>query len=139
MSEEPDLFIIAVAAIIIKKDKLLMMKRSSHKKTGAGLWETLSGKVQHDEDPYNAVKREIQEESSLQVEVEKTPIDFYMIPRTNLAKPQVFLIVYKAKYLSGDVILSDEHSEYSWSTPQEFETKSTLKRLIQSVHLAFKG
>lgn len=139
MPEEPDLFIIAVAAIIIKEGKLLMMKRSTHKKSGANLWETLSGKVQHDEDPYDAIKREILEECSLQVEVEKMPIDFYMIPRKDLAKPQVFLIVYRAKYLSGDVILSDEHSEYSWSTPQEFETKSTLKRLAQSVQLAFKG
>lgn len=130
-----DQFVVAVAAIILKDDKLLMMKRSSKKMAAPNLWETLSGRVDHGEDPYEAVLREIKEESSLNTLVEKRPIDLYMTKR--LGKPML-LIVYKAKYLSGEVTLSEEHSEYHWSTLAEFEEKSILKRLVISAAKAFE-
>lgn len=132
--EQTEQFVVAVAAIIIKGNKLLMMKRSSQKIAGPNIWETLSGRVDLGEDPYEAILREIQEESSLKVEVEKRPIDLYMTKRLN--KPML-LIVYRAKYLSGEVVLSEEHSEYLWATLSEFKEKSVLKRLVKSATLAF--
>lgn len=131
-----DQFVVAVAAVIIKEGQLLMMKRSIKKIAGPGIWETLSGRVEVNEDPYDAIFREIKEEAGVEVEVEKRPIDLYMT--TRLKKPML-LVVYKAKYLSGEVKLSDEHSEFKWASPEEFAQISPLTRLSKSISLAFES
>ena len=33
----------------------------------------------------------------------------------------VFITVYAAEFLSGEVVLSDEHTGYQWISPQDFE------------------
>lgn len=33
----------------------------------------------------------------------------------------IFITVYAAEFLSGDVVLSDEHTGYKWMRPQEIE------------------
>lgn len=128
--EENALFLVAVAAIIRRGDRILAMRRSEHKDAGAGLWETLSGRVRHGEDPYDAVRREIEEECGLEVEVDPRPIDCYRALRRDV--PMV-LVVYGASWVSGEVRLSDEHDDFRWSTPEEFGVLSTLTRLVESV------
>lgn len=131
-----DLYVVAVAAVIMKENQILMMKRSKEKKAGPGIWETLSGRVEGKEDPYDAIVREIKEEVNVYVEVEKRPIDLYMTSR--LKKPML-LIVYKAKYISGEVELSDEHSEFKWASREEFAEASPLTRLTKSISKAFES
>lgn len=135
MDDSSDKFIVAVVAIIIKDGKILAMKRSEKKLAGPNLWETLSGRVEHNEDPFDAVQREILEECSLEVEVERRPIDTYMSKRLG---ESMLLIVYKAKYLSEEVVLSPEHSEYRWLTIKEFEEVTPLKRLVLAIKRAFE-
>ncbi len=122
-----DQFIVSVAAVIWRKDRLLIMKRSDNKKAAPGLWETLSGRVEHSEEPYAAICREIMEECALEVDVEPLPVDLYMTSRLGLP---MLLLIYRAHYLSKEVTLSDEHSEYQWATIEEFRQKSPLKRLV---------
>ena len=106
LEDSSDLFVVAVSAVIFKENKILMMKRSLNKKAGPGIWEMLSGRVQHGEELLEALHREIEEESNLIVEIEKRPIDLYTT--TRLGKPML-LVVYIAKYISGEVQLSQEH------------------------------
>ena len=135
MDDDSEKFIVAVVAVIIKDDKFLTMKRSEKKIAGPNIWEALSGRVDLGEDPYEAVKREILEECSLEVEVDKRPIDLYMSKR--LGSPML-LIVYRANYLSKEVVLSEEHSEYKWASLEEFEAVTPLKRLVVAVRKAFE-
>lgn len=131
--EETQLYVVAVAAIILREGKVLAMRRAATKNAGAGLWETLSGRVALGEEPLETVKREILEESSLNVEVEAQPFTVYQAKRKNV--PMV-VIVYRAKYLSGKVVLSEEHDAYAWLTPEEFAERSTLTKLVETVFLA---
>lgn len=135
LEDSSDLFVVAVSAVIFKENKILMMKRSLNKKAGPGIWEMLSGRVQHGEELLEALHREIEEESNLIVEIEKRPIDLYTT--TRLGKPML-LVVYIAKYISGEVQLSQEHCDYHFGSLDEFKERCTLKRLIQSVEKAFK-
>lgn len=132
MSENP-LFIAAVSALIFKENKLLTMKRSMNKTASPGVWEALSGRLNPEEDPYEGVLREIEEESGLVVDVEPRPIDAYMAKRCD---QNMILLVYRAKYISGEVLLSEEHDEYAWSTIEEFELKTPLKRLVEAAKKA---
>jgi 8-oxo-dGTP diphosphatase len=132
-AEDTQLYVVAVATIIFREEKILAMRRAATKDAGAGLWETLSGRVPLGEEPLEAVKREILEESNLTVEVEPQPFTIYQAKRKDLP---MMVIVYKAKYLSGEVILSEEHDAYAWLTPEEFAERSTLTKLVETVFLA---
>ncbi len=130
MNDESDRFIVAVIAIIIKDGNLLMMKRSEEKKAAPGLWEALSGRLHHGEDPHIGLLREIEEESGLEVELASSPYDLYM---TKYLGEPMLALVYEAKYLSGKVRISKEHSEYKWGSIQDFEERTAIKRLLKSV------
>jgi 8-oxo-dGTP diphosphatase len=132
-AEDTQLYVVAVAAIIFREEKILAMRRAATKDAGAGLWETLSGRVPLGEEPLESVKREILEESNLTVEVEPQPFTIYQAKRKDLP---MMVIVYKAKYLSGEVLMSDEHDAFDWLTPEEFAERSTLTKLVETVFLA---
>lgn len=129
-------YIVAVAAIITRDNKVLAMRRAANKDAGAGLWETLSGRVELSEEPLDAVKREIAEECGLEVRLEPRPLTTYSAQRND--KPMI-VIVYRAHYLSGDVIMSDEHDDFAWLDARTFAGRSSLKKLVDAVKLALEG
>ncbi len=128
-------FVAAVAAIIFKDEKILAMKRSVNKDAGPGLWETLSGRIEEGEEPLEAVKREIAEECGLEVEVDSRPVKAYHALRKG--RPMI-LIVYRAKYISGEVTRSHEHDDHDWVSLEEFAKRCTLKKLVEVVFEAAK-
>ena len=135
MNEESTLYVVAVCAIIVKDNKVLSMRRSKKKDAGAGLWETLSGRVDLGEEPLECVRREIAEECGLAVEVEPHPFTVYQAKRID--KPMI-VIVYKAKYLSGNVHMSDEHDSFAWLSAKEFAERSPLNKLVKAVEQALR-
>jgi 8-oxo-dGTP pyrophosphatase MutT (NUDIX family) len=131
--DEPNLYVVAVAALIFREDKVLAMRRAASKDAGPGLWETLSGRVSVGEEPFDAVRREISEECGLEVTVSPHPFTAYQAYRN--AQPMV-VIVYLAEYLSGEVVMSEEHDDHAWLTPAEFAKRSTLTKLVEAVETA---
>lgn len=125
--------LVAVAAAVFREGRVLCMRRSATKDAGAGLWETLSGRVEPGEDPLDTVRREVAEESGLQVRIERRPVDVYTAHRGD--EPMVVLL-YRAEWLGGEVRRSDEHDALAWWTPDEFAQLSTLERLVEGVRRA---
>ncbi len=123
-------WVTAVAALIYKEGRVLAMRRSAQKDAGPGLWETLSGRVEAGEQPFDAVVREIHEECGLTVDIERLPVDAYIARRN---ESPMLVIVFRAVYLSGDVVISEEHDSYAWMTPEEFARTTTLTLLAASV------
>src|SRR3712207_6371492 len=60
---------VAIGAIVIHNDALLMVQRASD--PGKGLWSLPGGRVEHGEYLADALKREVLEETGLEVEVGK--------------------------------------------------------------------
>jgi 8-oxo-dGTP diphosphatase len=129
--EETQLYVVAVAAIILREGNVLALRRAASKDAGAGLWETLSGRVPLGEEPLESVKREILEESSLVVKVEPQPFTAYQATRKNVP---MIVLVYRAHYVSGEVVLSEEHDAFDWLSPAEFAERSTLVKLVETVY-----
>ena len=127
-------FVVAVAAVIVKEGRVLAMRRAPDKDAGAGLWETLSGRVEPDEQPLDAIAREIEEECGLEVALESRPVDAYVARRG--AAPMA-VIVYRADWVAGTVRRSEEHDAHAWWTPDEMRENSTLTRLVDAVDRAF--
>ena len=128
----PQKFIVGVIAIIVREDRrILALHRTAGTALAAIVWECVSGKVELDEDPFQAVVREIREETGVQAEVDPRPLASWQTHRNY--EPMV-LIFYKADYLTGDVTLSKEHNQYDWLTPAEFAARTCYPRLAALIH-----
>jgi len=125
--------IVAVAAVITRGTEILSLRRAATNEAGAGLWETLSGRVEQGEEPLDAVRREIEEECGLEVEIDPRPVESYAAKR---AGEPMIVVLYRARYLSGDVRLSAEHDDFGWLSLAEFAQRSSLTRLVQGVKTA---
>lgn len=126
-------FVVAVAAIVVRGDRVLAMRRSPKKDAGAGLWETLSGRVEAGEALEDAMRREIAEEAGLRVRLWPRPVDAYVASR--LDRPMC-VVVYRADWLDGEVVRSEEHDAHAWWTAAEFRSQSTLHRLADAIDRA---
>lgn len=122
--------IVAVAALIFRDGRVLAMRRSQVKDAGAGLWETVSGRVEPGEEPLAAAEREIVEETGLETRIDPRPVDAYVARRGDV--PMV-VIAYRAQWLAGEVRRSLEHDAHAWWTPEELAENSTLTRLVEAV------
>ena|SRR3989338_11622992 len=109
-------------AVIEKEGKVLLLKRASDKKFLPSYWDLPGGKVEEKEDPNTAIKREVLEETNLQVKSAK-PRYVWSYQLQN--RPGEFFIVinYLVKCHDYDKIQvrKEEHSEFKWLTIDEIE------------------
>ena len=125
---------VVVAAVVIRDTRLLTMRRAEGR-VGAGIWETVSGRIRPGEDPLVAIAREVLEETGLDVHVRPRPIDVYSAYRG--AEPMT-VIVYRADHVSGEVVISHEHDASDWLDLRAFAERTTLARLVEAARRAFE-
>lgn len=128
-------FVVAVVAVIVRENKVLAMRRAAHKDAGAGVWETLSGRLEIDEQPLDAIAREIEEECGLEVAIEPRPIDAYTARRD---RSPMFVLIYRANWIAGEVRRSDEHDAHAWMDADEFRAHTKFDRLADAVDRALE-
>ena len=97
-----------VAAVIKKNDSFLIANRS-FEANSSGLWEFPGGKVEEKESFVSALKREIEEELSLKIQVgdKITSIDL------KASDKNISVHYFYALILSGEITLN-VHSEFKW-------------------------
>jgi 8-oxo-dGTP diphosphatase len=132
--------VVAVAAVVIReragaRREVLALRRAATNLAGPGLWETVSGRIEHGEEPLAAVIREIAEECCLEVEVETRPFASYAAQRRGLP---MIVIVFRARQRGGEVQLSDEHDAFSWCSADDFRARSSLQPLVAVVERALQ-
>lgn len=101
--------ITVVAALIKKDNKILLAKRSTGDPNVLGKWEFPGGKVENNENEFEAIEREIKEEFELVIEAK----DFIINNICEYPAKTVDLRLYGCNYIGGDFKLHD-HSEYVW-------------------------
>ncbi len=106
------MFVVLAKALIIKEDKILLIKRNDKSLFGGGIWDIPGGKVEFGESPEESLIREIHEEISLNIKLLNV-IDVNSAIDKN-APIQYITIVYISNYVNGTIQLNDEHSEYAW-------------------------
>jgi 8-oxo-dGTP diphosphatase len=119
-------FRLGVKGIIRKEDKILVVKRSFSDDHEPGIWETVGGGMDEKSSPQEALYREVMEEVGLKVEV-KDPFNVFTFTKdTGEFKIGMTFI---CDYISGEVRLSSEHSEYRWIKPEEFKQLKSIPSL----------
>jgi len=108
--------------IINGEGKALALKRSADDHSRGGNWDLPGGGYEKGEQVVEAIQREIKEEAGLTAKTLKPIfVDNHMnVNKGFFAGLNVFGICYVCSDWEGDVILSDEHTEYQWVTPAEF-------------------
>ena len=116
--KEDALFYVGQKAFIKKGDEILVLGDPTE-----GL-DFPGGKIQEgEEDLIEALKREVREETGLEIEAGAPFITWVNTfpAHHRLAGKKVYLVGYKCEYVSGEVTQSDEHDKFRWVTKDNFK------------------
>ncbi len=118
---------VAVGAIVVEDDRLLMIRRT--KKPGAGLWSLPGGRVEHGEYLADALRREVAEETGLDVQVH----DLVGILEV-VADPHYVILDYYAE-VAGDAapVASDDVSAARWVPLDEVAALPCTPRFVETL------
>lgn len=124
-------FIVGVA-MILERERLILIGRRAAQKFGAGLWEFPSGRLELGETPYEGVVREGNEELNLML----TPvqiIDAYTFKR----EQDDLLLINILCNFEGELRKSDEHDELLWVKIEEVNQYFSFEsQIVTTNHLA---
>ena len=125
---------IVVAAVVLYKDKILLLQRSAKEKIYPGLWELPSVKRENLESSIEAVKREVREETGLNIEIVR-PLNIfeYLMEKDDLIKDTTqinFLAKVKGKY---KVKISKEHDNFAWVEKKELSKYKISKEIKNTI------
>lgn len=131
---------IAVAGIIIQNGKVLILQRGDNDVYLPGLWEIPSGKREPSEKTVDGCKREVEEETGLEVEVGKMVGSF----KYRVEKPEGIRNVTQINFLVkpiGEikVKLSSEHQNFAWIREGETDKYNITKETKEIIRKAFKS
>lgn len=105
-----------VTAAIITKDNLILIAQRGKNEKLSGMWEFPGGKIEARETPQQCLKREIQEELNIEIEVGK----FFGESDYTYPNGEIKLLAYFAIIVKGDIKLS-VHDEVKWISVNEFD------------------
>jgi len=123
-------FYLTVKGIVERDGKILVLKRSALDDHLPGVWETPGGGVDKEESPQEAFKREILEETGLVVTIGR-PFNVFTF-RKDTGEFKVG-ITFLCQYESGEMKLSEEHSEYRFIKPSEFAELPSIPSLYEEI------
>lgn len=111
---------VQVAACYLEINNQLLLLQNAQGKLEGGKWGVPAGKLEDNESPEKAAKRELFEETGIIFE------DEHIHPLNSLyiRKPEVDYIFHLFKIhldQMPDVCLSDEHQSYIWANPNDIE------------------
>lgn len=124
----------AIAIIVNKDNKILLLKRSNEPKQWMpGKWSLVGGGLEKGESPEKAVEREIKEETGL--EINKFNKRFN-IQRSLDSTEYIFACRYNGD--PTDITLNNENTNYGWYDISEMEFLDTVPNLKEYILLSFK-
>ena len=118
---------IAVGAIVVKDGRLLMIQRAND--PGAGLWSLPGGRVEHGEYLAAALRREVSEETGLDVEVRELVGILEVV-----GDPHYVILDYFAE-VAGDAepVAADDVSDARWVPLHEVASLACTPRFHETM------
>lgn len=106
---------VAKGLIENENGEFLMLKKSDDYGFTAGKWEQPGGKIEGGENRFQALKREVREETGLEIEGSEDLVRIELEDENHIN-----CYVLHTEDFSGEVNLSEEHEEFRWVRPEEF-------------------
>lgn len=124
---------LAVSAAILRDGKVLVVRRA--RAPASGVFSLPGGVVEAGETLMEAVRREIDEETSLQIEPVALAGYREVVARDGDDKIERHFVIlpFAARWVSGEPQLNEELSEWRWVDPAEVATLPTTPGLAEIV------
>jgi len=115
---------IACKAIIVKNDKILLMRESAAHDTNfkAGRYQFPGGRIEPGEAFQDGLKREIREETGLEIGIGEPLFVGEWFPVIKDVPQQIVGIFFLCNAEATAVKLSEEHDDYKWVNLEESKT-----------------
>lgn len=126
---------VVVTAIVNFKGKILILKRNKSMEMHPNKWSFPGGKVLKGEDLFTALKREIKEETNLDIENEKQFISDFAFIRPSGISTIGFCFLVNAK--NNNVELSQEFTDFAWVAQKEIKDYDLIQSLNEELLKAF--
>jgi len=129
---------LAVSAAIFRDGKVLVVRRA--RKPALNLYTMPGGVVEAGELLVDAVKREVREETALEIE----PValaghrEAVMRDREGKVERHFVILCFAARWVSGEPVLNEELDDARWLTPSELSGLRTTDGLAEIVADAAK-
>jgi 8-oxo-dGTP diphosphatase len=128
---------LAVSAAILREGKVLVVRRA--REPARKLYTLPGGVVEAGETLAEAVKREVREETALEVEPVALAGEREVIARDAQGRTQRHFVIlsFACRWLAGEPALSEELDEARWLKPAELAGLATTEGLAEIVDAAF--
>ena len=128
---EPKLFV-ATKAFIVYNNKVLILKESSRYKDGAnsGKFDVVGGRIKPGQRFDESLLREIKEETGLSVKIGKPFFVGEWRPVVNGEQWHVVGTFFECFADSDSVILSEDHEEFAWIKPEDYQKFNLIDNLF---------
>jgi len=121
--------------IVNEENKILLLKRSDYPDQWMpSKWALVGGAVDVNEKPEEAIKREIIEETGLEID---EIMNTFTIKK-NVDDSIEFVYVCKYSGDSSEIDLNEEHSGYGWFSIDEIKELDTVPHIMEYLTLSFK-
>jgi 8-oxo-dGTP diphosphatase len=119
-------FVLSVRMIIQDIDgNCLLVRRSKTNKSNVGKWEFPGGKIDPGEAFYEALLREVKEETGLKVVVNHVA----GVTESETSLVRIVSLIFKGTKELGEVCLSDEHDCFLWVPYQKLSVYDLVAHL----------
>ena len=108
---------VPVVTGILRKGEHIMVGLRPEGKNLAGQWEFPGGKMEVGESPESALKRELQEELSIEAEIG----EIRLVSSHNYGETGIILLFYEIRFWKGEP-KPVHHSELRWIEPEKLRT-----------------
>jgi len=132
--EKKDLKKNAVAVIVDNDNKILLLKRAADPKIwSSSKWALVGGTIEKGETPEQTVKREIKEETGLDISKFTKSFSIHKNPDSI---EHIFACRYDGE--PTDIKLNEENTNYGWYDVDEMKFLDTAPHLIEYITMVFK-
>src|SRR3989338_2351556 len=122
---------IGVKAIIEKDNKILLLKRSEKYDHLKDQWDIPGGRINFGEEPEEGLKREIEEETGLELEEIKQILDASTVFKNE--ERHIVRITYLCTVKEGTHKTSHEHTHIEWVLKEKLKELGIEDKLINKV------
>jgi len=130
---------VAQKAFIEKNGKVLVLRDPAYVIDGQVGLDFPGGRFRYGVDPHEELKREIAEETGLEVEIGRPFMTWANINHKRVSnKFEIYLIGFECKYKSGEVTLSEEHDGFEWVDEKSYNKWKEDSSYFQALEQYFR-
>jgi ADP-ribose pyrophosphatase YjhB (NUDIX family) len=111
----PDRPQLAVSGAIFRDGKVLLVRRS--RSPGKGFYSFPGGRVEFGESLHTALRREVDEETGLRIEILGLAGWREVLPGAGSGGGHYLIMSFAARWSAREPVLNDEHDDFLWRTP----------------------